>query len=134
MASIQNKKLLSCFPDSFLLSSTLYYGNVVKLVDTTDLKSVAVKGVGVQVPPFPLKYTVVKVVQLQRKILKYLLLKLIVSVRNSNFKAKFQLEIILTQFFNLNQLAIDLNKLLASNIILFELLFFSSWVNYSEQN
>jgi hypothetical protein len=26
----------------------------VKLVDTTDLKSVAVKGVRVQVPPFPL--------------------------------------------------------------------------------
>ena len=34
----------------------LYYiynkGNVVELVDTTDLKSVAVKGVRVQVPPF----------------------------------------------------------------------------------
>ena len=28
---------------------------VVKLVDMTDLKSIAVKGVGVQVPPFPVK-------------------------------------------------------------------------------
>ena len=27
----------------------------MKLVDTMDLKSVAVKGVGVQVPPFPFK-------------------------------------------------------------------------------
>ena len=34
----------------------MYTGNVVELVDTTDLKSVAVKGVRVQVPPFPIIY------------------------------------------------------------------------------
>ena len=37
----------------FCYNIVIYDGNVVKLVDTTDLKSVAVKGVGVQVPPFP---------------------------------------------------------------------------------